>query len=101
MTAYTITLIVLTLISQMSMMRRLRQYDNALLTNLRKMQAQMEDYEEEIKYVIVPGIKQARGLGRKLHKISAFGEEFVDRMPRLVWYTALYGTSFNLIGAVI
>ena len=101
MITYTITMFVLALLAQMSMMMRLRQYDNALLTNLRKVQAQMEDYEEEIKYVILPGIKQARGLGRQLHKISAFGEEFVDRMPRLVWYTALYGTAFNLIGAGI
>ena len=101
MTAYVITMFVLALLAQMSMMKRLRQYDNALLTNLRKVQTQMVDYEEEIKYVIVPGIKRARGLGRKLHKISAFGEEFVDKMPRLIWYTALYGTAFNLIGAGI
>ena len=99
MTTYMMTMFVLALLAQTSMMSRLRQYDNALLTNLRKVQAQMVEYEEEIQYVILPGIKQARGLGRKLHKISAFGEEFVDKMPRLVWYTALYGTAFNLIGA--
>lgn len=96
---YAITMLVLVLMAQFSMMRRLRPYDNALLTNLRKVQQQLCDYEDEVKHVIIPGIKQARGLGRKIHKISAFGEEFVDKMPRLVWYTALYGTLFTLIGA--
>ena len=101
MTIYMITFVVLTLLAQMSMMRRLRQYDNALLTNLRKVEGQIDDYMDEITYVIVPGIKKARGLGRKIHKISAFGEEFVDRMPRLIWYTALYGTLFTFIGEMV
>ena len=101
MEIFAATMFVLVLLAQMTKMRVLRKHDNALLTNLRKVKGQMDDYGEEIKYVIVPGIKNAKGLGRKLHKISAFGEEFVDKMPRLAWYTILYGTVFNLIGALI
>ena len=71
-----------------------------MLTNLRKVDAQVEDYSVEVKYVIVPGIKNAKGFSRTVHKISAFGEEFVDKMPRLIWYTILYGTVFTIIGVV-
>lgn len=101
MIIFAVTMVAWVLMAQASSIKALSQYDNGLLTNLRKVKGQMDDYGEEIKYVIVPGIKNAKGLGRKVHKISAFGEEFVDKMPRLVWYTFLYGTVFNLIGALI
>ncbi len=78
----------------------MRRQDNALLTNFRRVHDEMEDYGTEIKYVIVPGIKNAKGFSRKVHKISAFGEEFVDKMPRLIWYTTLYGTVFTIIGEI-
>jgi len=98
---YVITMFLLVLLAHMANIRFLRDKDNALLTNFRVLRDQVEDYGEEVRYVIVPGIKQAKGLGRKVHKISAFGEEFVDRMPRLVWYTAAYGTLFTLVGGML
>jgi hypothetical protein len=97
---YLLTFIGLVFLSQIAASNVLQKYDNGVLTNLRKVDAQVEDYSVEVKYVIVPGIKNAKGLSRKVHKISAFGEEFVDKMPRLIWYTILYGTIFTIIGVV-
>ena len=98
---YLLTFIGLVFLAQIAASNVLKKYDNGVLTNLRKVDAQVEDYSVEVKYDIVPGIKKAKGLSRKVHKISAFGEEFVDKMPRLIWYTVLYGTLFTIIGVVV
>ena len=97
---YLLTFIGLMFLALIAASNVMSKYDNALLTNLRRVHYDMENYGEEIKYVIVPGIKKAKGLSRKVHKLSAFGEEFVDKMPRLIWYTTLYGTVFTIIGVV-
>lgn len=64
--------------------------------NGKALKEQWEDYKTEIKYVIIPGIKNAKSVAKRkgrnpilytLHKTSAFGEEFIDKQPRLMWYT--------------
>ena len=64
--------------------------------NVSRLKEQWEDYKTEVKYVIIPGIKNAKSVAKRkgrnvalytLHKVSAFGEEFIDKQPRLMWYT--------------
>ena len=54
-------------------------------TNMRVVAEQWEDYVEEVKYVIIPGIKNASWKD-KPHKMFAFIEEFFDKNPRIVSY---------------
>lgn len=65
--------------------------------NLVVVASQWDDYIAEINTVIKPGIEEASGIGDKLHKVSAYGEEFFDKMPRLCWYTSLYGSVVNMV----
>jgi hypothetical protein len=63
---------------------------NGMAKNLEVIKDQWDDYKTEVKNVIIPGIKEAAWL-RKPHKLSAFGEEWFDKMPRLNWYLTFVG----------
>lgn len=58
---------------------------DGMAKNLEVIKDQWDDYKAEVENVIIPGIKDAPW-HRKPHKVTAFGEEWFDKMPRLNWY---------------
>lgn len=59
---------------------------NKIQRNIEVVQGEIEAYKVEVLTVIIPGIKQAKGIRETLHKCQAFIEEWFDKMPRLNSY---------------
>ena len=59
---------------------------DGMAKNLQVIKEQWNDYMVEVEEVIKPGVEDAEGIGEKLHKLSAYGEEWFDKMPRINWY---------------
>lgn len=72
-----------------------RKNRDGMAKNLQEIWLQLTDYQNEISKVIIPGIKKADNPIEFVHKLSAFGEEWFDCMPRVSWYALLYGTIIN------
>ena len=84
-------------------MEWLKKLRNELGGNFDAIAEQWAAYQHEIETVIKPGIKNsdevadAKGRNRtlyKLHKYSAYGEEFFDINSRIVWYWFCFKTAF-------
>jgi len=62
---------------------------NGLRKNIEVCREQWGDYQVELKTIVYPGIRNARGLSETVHKASAIGEEFFDKCPRIAWYSTI------------
>jgi len=62
---------------------------NGLRKNIEVCREQWGDYQVELKTIVYPGIRNARGLPETVHKTSAIGEEFFDKCPRIAWYSTI------------
>lgn len=65
------------------------------MKDLSVLREQWQDYTREVRLNVIPGLREAikefhptefRSYWEVLHKASAFGEEWFDKMPRLCWY---------------
>lgn len=64
-------------------------YVNGWEKNKHVMLTQLADYFRELELHVFPGIKNASGPVRKVHKYSAILEEAFDKMPRFFFYREL------------
>jgi hypothetical protein len=77
--------------------------------DLGRIAEELAAYRKEVKEVIKPGIQNSSAVAKekgrnafmyKLHKYSAYGEEFFDKCPRICWY-AFWPYTIAFIAAVI
>ena len=84
-------------------MKLIKQSIEDMAHNFEVLIEEREAYREEVKRIIKPGIKNADEVARakgknkylyRLHKLSAYGEEWFDKRPRTMWYYVCLKTVF-------